>query len=258
MYFIHLIEPIVFKASLIVEKALQLRQVKLSYKDDGSAQTNVDLAVEDFLKRELIGHLPGSTFLAEETGAGQPADYVWVIDPIDGTANMIRGLPHACISVALMQGQAVIAAVIYDLYAHQSWSTQQGFGLFLDRKPYKPYRIDNGDRSFYCAFVTSWLRQQGSEQDMVRLSRCVGKPVTARLYGSIALSLVYVANGSLDLAIMNNPAWWDVAAACLMIEQAGLYYVQKTFTKKGVKEMVLIAGNAELVEQVAQELFIEG
>ena len=107
---------------------------KITQKDRCSFYSDVDVLSQNMLKEKLQNLLPGSGCIAEELEVYDKKKFTWVIDPIDGTRNFVRGMPYFGISVALLENNEVIAAVVYMPAMHDMISAQKGMGTWVNGK----------------------------------------------------------------------------------------------------------------------------
>ncbi|MEO5952920.1 MAG: inositol monophosphatase family protein, partial [Chloroflexia bacterium] len=187
--------------------------------------TQYDHAAEAAALGILRAHFPNHSFLGEESGLssnqGESADFVWMVDPIDGTHNYANQLPFWCVSVAVAQqstGQ-VLAGVIYDPLHNELFTARKGAGATLNGKP-----IHTTTKTNIADAIVAY--DIGHTPDishrMVELIAWVEPHVAkVRHLGSAALSLTYVAVGRLDAYYHLSLQPWDVAAAIILIEEAG-------------------------------------
>ena len=163
--------------------------------------TEYDLAVERFLKEKLPPLVPGSLFFGEEEkeNASPLTGWVFIVDPIDGTTNFVRGLKHSAISVALAHDGAVEYGVVYDPYKDEIFSAKRGGGAFLNGRPIRV-----------------------SERPTMRLTeQLFRRSCDFRRLGAAALDLCGVACGRLDLFFEYSLSPWDHAAGGLILTEAG-------------------------------------
>ena len=203
-----------------------------------SLVTSVDLENEKFLKLELAKIVPGAGFLAEESGISQSAsDLVWVIDPIDGTRNFVKGIPHFCIMVALTYKDEPIVAAIYQPATKEFYYAEKGKGLWLQGK-----RIQSIDRSM--VIKSAIVVCSSADFSQIKLKLKENKiQVSRRYFGSAGIDAIYLAVGNIDFVIFRDIAWWDVAAGMLLIQEAGglICHYEKSAIKN--KYGTLKAGN---------------
>ncbi len=193
--------------------------------------THADRAVEKFLRPRLTELLPGSEVLGEEFGGPTEGDRLWIVDPIDGTTNYIRGLPHWCVSVALVEDGsprlgAILAPATDELYLAEAGKGAWRNGARLRRTPVDPAKalINIGQSkphgtTFFARLVTR-LRDDGIDH---------------RLLGSGALGLALAASGEVDGAIEGYANAWDVAAGLLIAREAGCS-VNRFFTDGALRD----------------------
>ena len=181
--------------------------------------TQADQAVERLLRAKLTALLPGSEFLGEEDGGAVEADWLWVVDPIDGTTNYIRGFPHWCVSVALLKAGAPHLGIVYAPALDWFYTAEAGKGATrngkaLWRRPVEPRQamVDLGTSrrqtpTVFSTMITA-LREQG---------------IQYRVTGSAALGLAMAASGEVD-GFWEGHLWpWDVLAGQLIAQEAGCY-----------------------------------
>lgn len=214
------------RAGTIINRAsMDLERLEVSRKGPRDYVTEVDRAAEEAIIDVLRTAYPDHSFLAEESGqAGQPADgslpeNEWVIDPLDGTTNFIHGMPNYAISIALRQRGQVMHAVIFDPTRNELFTASRGGGAFLnDRR----VRVSGQTRFHDALLGARWPGSFGPDQvaaprfaDMA--TRCAG----VRRTGSAVLDMVYVAVGRFDGFCGLGLKPWDMAAASLMVLEAG-------------------------------------
>ncbi|MBV8661096.1 MAG: inositol monophosphatase [Candidatus Dependentiae bacterium] len=208
-------------------------------KQGNSLFTSIDLENEQFLKQEFSKIFPQAGFCAEESGlSGERSDWIWVIDPIDGTKNFIKGIPHFCIMVALTYKDDPMVAAIYQPITKELYYAEKGKGLWLNGI----HRIEFADRLMQekAALVVC------DEADLQQVSLQLKEnkiQVSRRHFGSAGIDAIYLAIGNIDFVIFRNIAWWDVAAGMLLIHEAGglVCHYEKSHEKTGFG--TLKAGN---------------
>ena len=211
------IVEIVRKASHLMENS----PTEISRKgNDSNYVTSVDVDVQRFLRAKLDEMLPGSAFVCEEEDRPSPAaEYTWVIDPIDGTSNFIRGLGLSVISVGLLKHGKPHMGVIYFPYRDEMYTAEEGCGAFLNGK-----RIHVSDRDFAHAHLCSAmsLYDKSLAPACFRIiERIYNRSDDLRRLGSAALELAYLAAGRVELYFEIRVFVWDVAAAVLIVREAG-------------------------------------
>lgn len=185
-------------------------------KPDQSPVTSADLAVNDILHTQLLSAFPRDGWLSEESpdDAGRlQKDRVWVVDPIDGTKAFIKRVPEFCISVALVEHGRPIVAAIYNPSTDELFSAILGEGLRLNRAPVE--RRHAGAGQLPVIVLSQWERQIGR-------FTALDSTTQHRPMLSIAWALTLMACGRIDAVATFEPEnEWDVAAAVLLINEAG-------------------------------------
>lgn len=228
--------------------------MKVYKKRDGSIVTEVDFASEALLKQELGALIPGSGFFAEESGATQGNEYLWVIDPIDGTKNFERGFPYFCITVALMYKQEIIAAVTYAPFIKDLFYAQKGCGAWLNDHRLSLQSRD-WSRDGILAVVSGGCIQRENRLNSIRgACKSIASGVRFRVYGAAALDLAYAAAGMVDVVMFEQAKWWDVAAGILLIQESG--GLALSYNGESIKQssLSLIAGNLVICKLILPTL----
>jgi myo-inositol-1(or 4)-monophosphatase len=182
--------------------------------------SEVDREAENAVIATLHEAYPGHAILAEESGAAGTSEYVWVIDPLDGTTNFLHGFPQYCVSIALEHRGIVTQAVIYDPARNDLFTASRGRGAFLN---------DTRIRVSKRAHVRSGLIGTGFpfkelahlDTYMAMLRDVMKGSAGVRRAGSAALDLAFVAAGRLDGFWELGLSRWDMAAGSLLITEAG-------------------------------------
>jgi myo-inositol-1(or 4)-monophosphatase len=183
--------------------------------------TQVDQAAEQAIIDIVRKSYPEHGLLAEESGASeQHAEFVWVIDPLDGTTNFIHGFPQYCVSIGIQQRGALAHAVIYDPVRNELFTASKGRGAFLnDRRMRVSTLAKFGDALVGTGFPFKELGRLDlyTRQLQTMMKTCAG----VRRAGAAALDLAYVACGRLDAFWELGLSPWDMAAGALLIQEAG-------------------------------------
>ena len=199
--------------------------------------TQADQAVERLLRAKLTALLPGSGFLGEEDGGAVAADRLWVVDPIDGTTNYIRGLPHWCISVALLEAGAQRLGVVFAPALDWFYLAEAGKGATRNARPL--WREPVAPREALVDLGQS--RRQTPTVFSTMIGALREKGIQYRVTGSAALGLAMTASGEVD-GFWEGHLWpWDVLAGHLIAQEAGC------FTGEFLEGDAMRNGNAALV-----------
>ena len=192
------------------------------YEKEGHANfvTAADLASQEYLISHLAPLLPEASFFAEEgEHDGLPAGLCWLIDPIDGTTNFIRGARSSAISVGLVAGGEALLGVVRNLYTGEVFHAVRGGGAFADGEPIRTAATPLEKAIVMCG-TTPYLRELAGEtfETMQRIFLRCGD---IRRSGSAALDLCSVAAGRSDGFYEARLSPWDFAASAAIIREAG-------------------------------------
>ena len=187
-----------------------------------SLVSHVDKTAEAQLVEGLGSVLPEAGFLAEEGTAGARNDvrYRWVVDPLDGTTNLIHGLPVFCVSVALVDGDEPILAVVFDPNRDECFTAIKGGGTRLNGQPVKCSGRTTLTESLVATGFPHWDFTR-MPQYLDALSTFAQGSRGLRRMGSAAIDLAYVACGRFDAFFEYSLQPWDIAAGLLLVTEAG-------------------------------------
>lgn len=179
--------------------------------------TETDAAVERHLKARIADAFPEDGFLGEEGGGAIKPD-IWVVDPIDGTANFARDIPHFCISIAFVSNGETEIGAIYNPVLDELYFARRGHGGTRNGKPLSVART----RDFNAACVEfGWSNRKTNTRYLEVLSNILERGANVRRGASGALGLAYVADGRSDAYAELHMHAWDCLAGLLMVKEAG-------------------------------------
>lgn len=189
-------------------------------KADKSLVTEVDLQLQELILRRIAEQFPDHDVIAEEqherpARAGEPTRYCWVVDPLDGTRNFVRGFPFFCVSIALLVDQCPALGVIHDPVSGRTYSALRGGGAFLNGSP-----ILASNKGWHEDTLIG--APTGKNQNLpatIYDDWC--KRAVLRNTGSTALHLALVACGALDACYAQKAKLWDIAAGTVLLEESG-------------------------------------
>jgi len=196
------------KASKILIRDFgELENLQVSKKGPKDFVTNSDKKTEKVLINELTKNKKKYSILSEEIGfiKNDDNDYIWVIDPIDGTTNFLHGIPHFCISIGLKFRDEIISGIIFDPIKNETFYAEKNQGAFFNNHRIRVSKRKNLDE---CLFATN--KNGLSSTDL-----------NSRIFGSAALDMAYVASGRIDGYFQNGLNLWDIAAGTLIVKEAG-------------------------------------
>ena len=244
-------------AGAIINRAsLDIDVLRITTKSSNDFVTEVDHAAEQAVIETLLGAYPGHGILAEESGrhhGAKDSEYVWIIDPLDGTTNFIHGLPIYAVSIALAVRGQVQQAVVYDPTRNDLYYASKGRGAFLnDRR----LRVSRRTRLAESLIGTGFPFRKGDnlkryvQMFEAVMAQCAG----LRRPGSAALDLCHVAAGHYDGFFETGLSPWDVAAGSLLITEAGGLIGNFTGESDYLYQREVVAGNPKVYGQLVQLL----
>ncbi|MCB1555367.1 MAG: inositol monophosphatase [Xanthomonadales bacterium] len=182
--------------------------------------SEVDAQAEKDIIRELKRAFPDHAFLGEEGGQLGKARFTFVIDPLDGTSNFLRGLPHFCVSIALLDGEEPIHGVVFDPLRNEIFYASKGSGAFLDERR---IRTTNRQELTGGIVITGFPPRERARIDaqLTAVRQLMAEAEDIRRTGSAALDLAYVACGRADGYFEAGVKPWDIAAGLLLVREAG-------------------------------------
>jgi len=199
----------------------KVRSVEVKQGEERNLVSEIDRGAEERIIAIIKRHYPTHAILAEESGGSRaPAEFRWIIDPLDGTTNFLHGVPIFCVSIGIERKGEVVGGVVYDPNLDEMFTAEKGSGAFVNGKRLKvstsgslaesllvtgfPYDITANPNNAVEHFVHFLMAAQG-----------------IRRLGSAAMDLSYVAAGRFDgfWEVSLNP--WDMAAGALFVQEAG-------------------------------------
>ncbi|MCH7853779.1 MAG: inositol monophosphatase [Proteobacteria bacterium] len=205
----------------LIRSLKKLDKLKVEQKGHNDFVSEADRIAEKAVIDMIHKHYPDHAILAEESGASGESDYLWVIDPLDGTTNFLHGFPVFCVSVALLHKGRPEHAVVYDPLRQELFTASRGQGAELDG-----HRIRvSGLKTMQRALVGTGFPYRDSNQAMApymkMFTTVMARTSGIRRPGAAALDLCYVAAGRLDAFWETGLRKWDIAAGALIIREAG-------------------------------------
>jgi myo-inositol-1(or 4)-monophosphatase len=184
--------------------------------------TEVDGETERLIASRVAECFPRDGFLGEEGGVSANASDgpLWVVDPIDGTSNFARGVPHYCVSIACIIDRSIEVGVIYNPMLDELFCARRGAGAWLNGAPMQV--ADTTDLEV-AAIEVGWNTRYGSNKYTELVGRVVATGAAVARTGSGALGLAYVAAGRRDGYVETHINSWDCLAGNLLIAEAGGY-----------------------------------
>ena len=181
--------------------------------------TQADRETEAAIKEYLLGRYPDHAFLGEEGGQEHEAEYRWIVDPLDGTVNFAHRFPFFAVSIGLeVRGRLELGVVLDSTRDELFWAVR-GRGAYLNGRH---LRVSATDRLIGSLLATGFPYDVNKDQEnLTYFERVLRKGLTVRRPGAAALDLSYVAAGRLEGFWEVKLKPWDVAAAIVIVEEAG-------------------------------------
>jgi myo-inositol-1(or 4)-monophosphatase len=230
----------------------EVENLQVSRKGPSDFVTAADIKAEKTIFEELSKARPGYSFLMEERGAVEGSDktHRWIIDPLDGTTNLLHGLPHFAVSIALEREGLLVAGVVYNVVRDELFWAEKGAGAYLnDRRLRVANRNDLRDALF--ATGAPWNGRPGHDVFLKEMERIIAKTAGVRRLGSAALDLAYVAAGRFDGFWERGLSPWDVAAGAVLVREAG-GVVNEIDGGDFMKSGAIVAANTALIAPLTQ------
>src|SRR3954468_2934183 len=240
--------------ALITRASFDVDKLTIRSKQKNDFVSEVDHAAEDAIISVLREAYPDHGFLGEESGYhDKQAEYLWIIDPLDGTTNFLHGLPQYCVSIALMHKGVGSQAVVFDPNRNELFTATKGAGAYLnDRR----IRVSKADRLENALIGTGFpFREVVNLDDYVRMLKNVMRTCSGvRRPGAAALDLAWVAAGRMDGFFELGLSPWDMAAGALLIREAGGLVGDLDGDEKYLESGRIVAANAKLFAPLLQLL----
>ena len=237
----------------IVREMDRACDISIESKGKNDFVTEVDKNAEEIIINTIKNAYPNHAFLAEETGLSGEGDFLWIIDPLDGTTNFLHGFPHFAVSIALQRKGVLDQAVIYDPLKQELFTASKGTGALLNNKKIRvtskksldgallgtgfPYNNEEAVTHFIKSFKAFFPNVAG-----------------VRRAGVASLDLAYVACGRLDGFWEFALKPWDIAAGALIVQEAGGINVELMGEIDFMKTGNIISANPKMIKAMLKIL----
>jgi len=243
-------------AGAIINRAsMDLDILKVNTKAPNDFVTEVDQMAEEAIINVLQDAYPDHGILAEESGrtGARDSEFVWIIDPLDGTTNFIHGFPVYCVSIALAHRGVVQQAVVYDPTRDDLFYATRGRGAFLNNRR---LRVSKRTRMSDALVGTGFPFRKGDnpKRYLKMFEEVMAEVAGLRRPGAAALDLCYVAAGYYDAFFETGLQPWDVAAGSLIVTEAGGLIGNFTGESDYMYQREVLAGSPKIYGQMVQIL----
>ena len=233
--------------NIIIRQFDRAQDLPASEKSKNDYVTEVDRQAEAVIIDTLLKAYPKHAILAEESGTRGNSEYVWIIDPLDGTTNFMHGFPHFAVSITLQHKGKLQQAVIYDPLRQELFTASRGDGAYLNDRRIRVSKRKNLEGAL---LGTGFPFGESANIDRFLETCRTLMPVTAgiRRAGAATLDLAYVACGRLDGFWEFGLKPWDIAAGALLIEEAGGVVCSIDTDKEYLTSGNIVSGNPYILE----------
>ena len=251
---------VMIKACRIAGKTIirdygEIENLQVSLKGPGDFVTACDKKVEKILIEELQKARPNYSILSEEIGEiNNDKSFKWIIDPIDGTANFLHGIPHFAISIGLEKENEIICGIIYDPIKDEMFVAEKGNGSYLNNQR---LRVSSRSKLKDCVIFTGGPRNDSKSRELSikeynNFSSRVLLPI--RKLGSAALDMAYVAAGRCDGFWQRNLNYWDIAAGIILIKESGGFVTDFNGKNEYLQNQSILATNSKINKEMIEVL----
>lgn len=231
------------------------KNFQIEYKtNEKNLVTEIDKKSEEAILEYISKKYPNHAILSEESGEHKnDSEYLWIIDPLDGTTNFAHGLPIFSVSIGLMKKNEIVAGVVYDVMQNIFYSAEKGSGAFANGNKITASNNDNLELS---VLVTGFPYNVADNPDYAfeRFTTLTKKARAVRRLGSAALDLCYVAKGVFDGFWEVSLFPWDICAGKLLVLEAGGSVTDFNGKEISVFAKQILASNKKVHQQMIDGL----
>ncbi len=213
----------------------------VNQKDIQDIATSADIASEEYIIKSILDKYLTHGILSEEKGSiNSESDFIWVIDPLDGTKEYVRGIPQWNCSIALQHKKETIVACVYRPYENVMYSTGKDLGSFKNNEKIHVSDIKNLENSFVYCYVPSYKRNQDKYDDAFNSLNKIGKKAyRLRALADENTALCWLAQGGCEayLNLSNPPKDHDILPGLLIAKEAGAF--------NAINKIPLVVANSE-------------
>ena len=233
----------------------EIEKLQVSLKGPGDFVTASDKKVEKILIEELQKARPNYSILSEEIGEiNNDVSFKWIIDPVDGTANFLHGIPHFAISIGLEHNKEIICGIIYDPIKDEMFAAEKGEGSYLNNQR---MRVSSRSKLKDCIIFTGGPKRESKDRDLAlkehnSFSSKIHIPI--RKLGSASLDMAYVAAGRCDGFWQRNLNYWDIAAGIIIVKEAGGFVTDFYGKNEYIQNKTILVNNSKIDKEMIEVL----
>ena len=240
---------------IIMRHANRIHSLSIKSKQRNDYVSEVDNMAEHEIIRVIHRAHPGHAILAEESGLskGHRDEFLWIIDPLDGTTNYLHGFPQFAVSIALQRRDRLQLGVVYDPFKEELFCAYRGDGATLNNHKIRVSQLPDLNGALLGTGIP-YRPDQEVEAYLRTLRAFIQDTAGVRRAGSAALDLAYVAAGRLDGFWEFDLNSWDMAAGVLLIQEAGGLVGDFSGGHKHMETGNIVAGNPKVFKAMVQIL----
>ena len=242
-------------AKILIRDFGEIENLQVSLKGPGNFVTASDIKVEKILVEELQKARPTYSILSEEIGEiNNDKSFKWIIDPIDGTANFLHGIPHFAISIGLEHDGEIISGIIYDPIKDEMFVAEKGNGAYVNNKR---MRVSSRSKLENCIICTGGPKKDSKDRESTleeykKFSSRVFIPI--RKLGSASLDMAYVAAGRCDGYWQKDLNYWDIAAGIVLVKESGGFVSDFNGNNQYIKNKTILVTNSKINKEMMEVL----
>lgn len=243
-------------AGEMISKAFHVSTMEFDSKENfRDLVTQTDKDVEKHVIEELKNEFPHHTFIGEESATAEKFRFTdsptWIIDPIDGTCNFVHRIPHTCVSLAFLVEKKSCVAVVFNPLTNELYHAIEGKGAFCNGKPISVSGTENLEETILICDIWASNNPRKAEATLENMKNLVQEVRGIRSFGSGVLNMCFVARGISDAYLEYGIHCWDMAAASLIVREAGGVVVDPTGCDFDVmKRRVLCGSSSSLINRI--------
>lgn len=243
------------KAGSLLRENME-RDVHIEFKGDIDLVTEMDKKSEKMITQYLEEQFPSHNIVAEEGGGiDQGSQYVWYIDPLDGTSNYAYHIPWFSVSIGLHKDGEPIAGVIYHPVNDELFTAEAGNGAFLNGKPIGVSHRDKVEDSLFATGFPYYVKKK-PHRVLENFKRFLLSSRGVRRFGSAAIDLAYVACGKYDGFWEEGLKSWDTGAGILLVREAGGSVTDYPGKRYTVFCDTIVASNGKIHDEMLKRITI--
>jgi len=242
------------KAGNIIARSVdRIDQLTITSKAQNDFVTEVDQKAEMAIIETISRAYPSHSFLGEETGRSGDSDYLWIIDPLDGTTNFLHGFPQFAVSIALEHKGEITQGVVYDPISQDLYTATKGEGAQLNNRRLR-VTARKGLKGALLGTGFPFKQQQHLDTYLETFKALFPDTAGIRRPGSASLDLAYLAAGRIDGFWEIGLSPWDMAAGVLLVKEAGGMVGDFSGGDEYLKTGNVVAGNLNVYEDILKRI----